>query len=184
MERRQEDKRARTEGGAVTSSGQQEPDLWARTESSWWCCCNACQPMKSVRECFCCHEWDILEPLLEELERSRKEAAEPPEPVCVTSHPDFSARLNPGVLGRFCSFPRINWKRRLLQEVSMTNDQYRLVAYRITLDWFLKGKRLGRGKRRVLPSCVVLAIRAKYPATPATYCGFKDRVKAHCLLQP
>lgn len=53
-------------------------------------------------------------------------------------------------------------------------SQYRLVAYRVILEWALKGELLGKGNRRVLPSCVVTTIRNKYPSPTGQYVGFKE----------
>ncbi|XP_078019511.1 uncharacterized protein LOC144459417 [Epinephelus lanceolatus] len=53
-------------------------------------------------------------------------------------------------------------------------NQYRLVAYRVVLEWALRGERLGPGNRRVLPSCIVTAIRNKYPSPTGTYKGFME----------
>ncbi len=50
--------------------------------------------------------------------------------------------------------------------------QYRLVAYRVILEWALKGERLGRGNRAVLPSCVVWAVRNAFPSPTGEYVGF------------
>lgn len=55
---------------------------------------NTCQTMQYTTECFCCHEWDILEPMLKDLERSTDAV----RPTCVTSHHNFSDHLNNGVL--------------------------------------------------------------------------------------
>ncbi|KAL7403952.1 hypothetical protein ABVT39_007720 [Epinephelus coioides] len=51
---------------------------------------------------------------------------------------------------------------------------YRLVAYRVVLEWALRGERLGPGNRRVLPSCIVTAIRNKNPSPTGTYKGFME----------
>ena len=42
----------------------------------------------------------------------------------------------------------------------------------MTLEWILKGRRLGLGNRRVLPACLVAAVRSRYPSP--TYVGFKE----------
>ena len=57
----------------------------------------------------------------------------------------------------------------LLQAVA-----YRLVAYRIVLEWALRWEHLGPGNRRVIPSCIVTAIRRKYPSPTDSYVGFTE----------
>ena len=51
---------------------------------------------------------------------------------------------------------------------SMSCRHYRVTAF---LEWVLQGERLGRGYRVVLPTCVVQAIRQKYPAPDGQHCG-------------
>ena len=48
----------------------------------------------------------------------------------------------------------------------------RLAAYRQFTWWTYN--RLGKGNRRVIPSCVVSAIRNEYPEESGNYTGFKD----------
>ena len=50
-------------------------------------------------------------------------------------------------------------------------NSFRKAAYRHYI--FCRHKKLGRGNRRVCPSCVVLAIRYIYPANDGIYMGFK-----------
>ena len=45
---------------------------------------------------------------------------------------------------------------------------YRLAAYRQFIHW-----RLGRGVHRVIPSCVVAAVRHEFPEDDGVYTGFK-----------
>ncbi|KAK0132473.1 hypothetical protein N1851_002425 [Merluccius polli] len=52
--------------------------------------------------------------------------------------------------------------------------QFRLTAYRHFLEWVLQGERLGRGRRVVLPACVMQAIRQRYPAPDGQYCGHQE----------
>jgi len=49
---------------------------------------------------------------------------------------------------------------------------FRLAAYRQFTWW--THNRLGHRVRRVIPSCVVLAIRRKFPAVEGHYVGFRD----------
>ena len=50
---------------------------------------------------------------------------------------------------------------------------YRNSAYQQWTMW--QHGYLGRGNRRVVPSCVALAVRNKYPAPDGIYLSFKER---------
>ena len=67
----------------------------------------------------------------------------------------------------------------ILNRVDITADpidyspsSYRKAAYRQYILW-IHGY-LGRGNRRVVPSCVVLAIRRWYPSPTGLYMGFRE----------
>ncbi|KAK9978901.1 hypothetical protein ABG768_020638 [Culter alburnus] len=97
----------------------------------------------------------------------------------------LSALLSRSVLDVFFHLPKVNWKRRPRPEGpggTLTVDQCRLVAYRVVLEWILKGEKLGRHNRKVLPSCVVRSIRERYPSSSATYVGFKEAEEAFGLI--
>ncbi|KAG1928990.1 P2X purinoceptor [Pimephales promelas] len=133
-----------------------------RISCNWWCLCGCCDPMPTEEESLCCKEWDLLQPGNEK---------------CVTCTEEFPALIQKTVLDTFFFVPKINWKKRPQPEGpngQLSIDQYRLVAYRVVLEWALKGERLGRGIRRPLPSCVVSMIRRKYPSPTGTYIGFQE----------
>ena len=46
-----------------------------------------------------------------------------------------------------------------------------MAAYRQFIHWTYS--RLGRGIRRVIPSCVVAAVRREFPEADGVYTGFK-----------
>jgi P2X purinoceptor 7 len=58
------------------------------------------------------------------------------------------------------------------EEPEYSTNSFRKAAYRQYILW--RYKKLGRGNRRVCPSCVVLAIRQLYPAQDGIYMGFKS----------
>ena len=61
--------------------------------------------------------------------------------------------------------------RRPLLDNARNNENFRHAAYRQCILW--QHGRLGQGNRRVIPSCCVLAIRARYPSANGIYRGFR-----------
>eukprot|EP00794_Sanderia_malayensis_P012524 gene12524-13809_t len=59
----------------------------------------------------------------------------------------------------------------LSDDYEFTSNEYRNAGYRQYVIW--QHGKLGRGKRRVCPSCVVIGIRRAYPSRYGKYMGFK-----------
>ncbi|CAB4040760.1 Hypothetical predicted protein, partial [Paramuricea clavata] len=57
------------------------------------------------------------------------------------------------------------------EEPDYSTNSYRKAAYRQYILW--RYEKLGKGNRKVCPSCVVLAIRLIYPANYGVYMGLK-----------
>ncbi|KAL1276200.1 hypothetical protein QQF64_035823 [Cirrhinus molitorella] len=168
---------------AAVATRNSEASVRQRSNETWWCACGKCQPLPTEQESECCHDWIISIPPLETINEPAGEVRSSSR--CITEHNGFPPLLTNSVLEVFFSLPRINWKRRPRPQGpggTLTVDQYRLVAYRIVLEWMLLGERLGRRKRRVLPSCVVSAIRHTYPSASGHYVGFREADEAFSIL--
>jgi len=111
-----------------------------------WCRCGNCRPMPLSTENVCC--------------RKRP---------CVTTQEFFeSAVLDMNVL----SIAIVNRSDVFADDPDFSPSSYRKAAYR---QWILRNHGyLGRGSRRVVPSCVVWAVRRHYPAPDGNYLGFKE----------
>ncbi|XP_071941818.1 uncharacterized protein [Antedon mediterranea] len=151
--------------------------LVSRLNDSFWCTCGFCTPMATEDECVCCNEVQQTLSLLER-ERPTTTPMEKDDDLllrCITSHCDLEAHLNTSVLTTFFRSHRHNWKQfpkpRGLHG-QLNNEQYRLVAYRVVLQWILQGEKLGYKNRMVLPACLVKKIREKFPSPDGTYKGF------------
>ena len=111
-----------------------------------WCKCGHCRQMPRAIENLCCKKKD-----------------------CVTlAQRFFKLCLDPDILQLY-----------ILNRADIRNDpadnstrQLRKAAYRqFILD---KYGYLGRGNRKVVPSCVVWKVRSRYPSPTGVYMGFRD----------
>jgi P2X purinoceptor 7 len=119
-----------------------------------WCTCGVCRPMPTEEENKCCGKIR-----------------------CVTSFLTFQntctnrAVLVMPIRGR-CDIRA--------EEPKYSTNSFRKAAYRQYILW--RYKKLGRGNRRVCPSCVVLAIRQLYSAQDGIYMGFKTAWAISCIV--
>lgn len=117
----------------------------APVEKPPWCTCRVCRPMPHEEENKCCGKVR-----------------------CVTSYVTFQNTctdrdvLTMAIRGR-CDIRA--------DEPDYSTNSFRKAAYRQYILW--RYKKLGRGNRKVVPSCVVLTIRHLYPAEDGQYMGFR-----------
>lgn len=148
-----------------------------RKNSTWYCTCGQCKACSEERDSFCCNEFNRAQPLLEELHLRYDAIDLPDEVVCVTNHEDLANHTNRGILTTFFRSPRINWSKNSVPEMpdgTLSNRQFRLVGYRLVLEWLLRGEKLGHGIRVNFPSCLKWAIRSKYPSETGIYTEFRE----------
>ena len=110
-----------------------------------WCTCSVCHPMPSEEENKCCGKVR-----------------------CVTSYVTFQNTCTDRDVLVLAIWARCDIRA---EEPDYSTNSFRKAAYRQYILW--RYKKLGRGNRRVCPSCVVLTIRQLYPAEDGIYMGFK-----------
>ena len=130
----------------LDATPEQHPLHPSPTSGPDWCVCGNCRPMPSPTENICC--------------RRRH---------CITQYDIFHLIcLHPVVL-RVAVRNNCDWRA---DPVVYSHTNFRKAGYRQYILWVYG--RLGRGNRRVAPSCVVLRIRARYPSSDGTYLGCRD----------
>ena len=111
-----------------------------------WCVCRKCRPMPTSVGNLCCRQTS-----------------------CITSTELFeSTVLDVNVL----SIAIIDWSDTFVESVDYSTSSYRKAAYRQFILW--REGHLGRGNRKVVPSCVVWSVRNRFPAPDGMYLGFKE----------
>lgn len=140
-----------SEGGAgegCQASQQQGADSTVEGEAvPPWCVCSNCRPMPQDIENKCCKL-----------------------KTCITLSSRFSkVCLDPDVL-ELCI--RNTSDIRNDREDNSTRA-FRKAAYRQFI--LARHGYLGKGNRRVCPSCVVLKIRQRYPSVTGVYMGYRER---------
>ena len=130
----------------LVNSEDPEPDSPMDEDGSRdWCVCNVCVDMASEEENKCCGKR-----------------------ACVTSYEMFRNV----VLDREVLNIAIRARCDIRAEVAeFEMNSYRKAAYRQYILW--KYGKLGKGNRRVCPSCVVRLVRQTYPAPDGEYMGFR-----------
>ncbi|XP_077564703.1 P2X purinoceptor 7-like [Haemaphysalis longicornis] len=161
--------------GGTDGSATPEVPTSARLRNLLWCACNHCIPMGEAIECLCCRE-------IPEIRRRLRRHQ------CVTLMRKFKAVC----LDRAVLEVALKQRRRRLPPAGDRDSRNRQAKpwhqksggfnfkseYHLCIAAFMQFAlltwgRLGKGKRRVLPSCVVTAVRSKYPSVTGQYSGFK-----------
>ncbi|OCT65692.1 hypothetical protein XELAEV_18041931mg, partial [Xenopus laevis] len=114
-----------------------------------WCECGKCVDMPTVEESICCKENGNIDQYMEGLD-------------CICEHHTFKAS---------CLYETIMTVTfRVIQSVAKSNTGLANRSLRITAYRFFT---LGKRNCLPIPSCVVKAIRDKFPDPESTYVGFK-----------
>ena len=111
-----------------------------------WCVCGICRVMPTEEENKCCGKLR-----------------------CVTSFVNFQNICTDREVLLIAIRARCDIR---VEEPEYSTNSYRKAAYRQYILW--RYKKLGKGNRRVCPSCVVLTIRHIFPADDGNYMGFKQ----------
>jgi hypothetical protein len=135
-------------------------DYLGRAMRSDWCECGECEAMPTDQECVCCHNGETIS-------KVRGSA------FCITDHASFEATvLNIDTLhaARSALLTYVMSGSAHLKEDS--NRTWRFFAYKQFIYWVNSWASLGKNNRKVIPACVVLAIRRRFPEADGVYVGF------------
>ncbi|XP_061195119.1 P2X purinoceptor 7-like [Saccostrea echinata] len=139
------------------SEGDEGNDEETRLQNTTWCECGSCEVMRTSIECVCCAEISLTQQICEDCNLE-----------CITQHQTFIDNcLNERVLE--VSLYNYIQTEGPLDDNEPINEVFRHIAYRRFVLWVWH--RLGRGNRKVLPSCVVNKIRDRFSSN--SYTGFK-----------
>jgi hypothetical protein len=116
-------------------------------ESPNWCNCGQCREMPTQEENKCCCQTAM---------------------PCITTQPLFSQLVLDGNVLDIAMRYR---EDVLVVDHQRNNENFRHAAYRQFVLW--QHGRLGKGNRRIVPSCSVLAIRSRYPSPNGFYVGYR-----------
>ncbi|XP_058957973.2 P2X purinoceptor 7-like [Pocillopora verrucosa] len=141
---------------------QEETSTRSRLGNREWCSYGNCQEMPTENECICCQEMDVLGDRLD-LEGNKLQ--------CITEHGSFGPVCLLADVLRTALVGMHQVRNDRLEDYP-SNESMRLAGYRQFTWWTYN--RLGKGNRRVIPSCVVASIRRNYPDAAGNYTGFKD----------
>lgn len=115
------------------------------TASPAWCMCGVCVAMPTEVENKCC---------------KRR--------TCVTSYHQFAILCIDRTVLETAIKSRCDIRA---EDFVFNTNEFRKAAYRQYIIW--KFGKLGKGNRRVCPSCVVKLIRIAFPSNDGQYMGFK-----------
>ena len=136
---------------------EQATTLPSRANNTDWCKCSSCRPMETEEESKCCRD---------EGEVPQSYFGEYP---CVTSHSNFSSVcLQEQVLKT--TLYMLNDIRG--DTINVRNRSMRYAGYR-QYTWWVHNH-LGKGVRKVIPSCAIWTIRDMYPEQNGYYVPYQE----------
>lgn len=131
-----------------------------RIGNTAWCECSQCKVENREIDCLCCQEVAALN---EKFDKSSVK--------CITEDEEFQTLcLNKAVLENVLT--GLHDSRGDHLEKDITNRSYRYAAYKQFTWWVYK--RLGKGNRRVIPSCALWVIRNMYPELNENYVLYNE----------
>ena len=124
------------------------------------CKCQKCVEKKREIDCLCCQEVAALNSKFNNCDTD-----------CITESPEFTTLcLNESVLKNVLTGLHIS--RGDYLEDQCSNHSLRYAAYKEFVWWIFES--LGKGNRRVIPSCVIWKIRNTYPEHDGQYTLYSD----------
>ena len=146
---------------SIDDDDDEEPKYRAGTLD--WCSCSNCKIEEREIDCLCCQEVAALNEKIDKFGTK-----------CITKAEEFQTLcLNEAVLENVLI--GLHDSRGDPIEKKTTNRSYRYAGYKQFTWWVYKS--LGRGNRRVIPSCILWEIRNMYPDPNNHYISYHEGKK-------
>lgn len=140
-----------------------ENEVEGRVTNLDWCTCGCCKKEKREIDCLCCQEVSALNCVFDNENVN-----------CVVSCNEFKTLcLNELVLRNVLT--GLHETRGDPIEHNISNRSLRYAAYKQFIWWIFKN--LGKGNRRVIPSCALWKIRELFPEADGNYVLYSEGKK-------
>ncbi|XP_073488788.1 P2X purinoceptor 7-like [Aquarana catesbeiana] len=143
-----------TRDDSITSQLEETPE--DRIGNTHWCLCESCIPMATQIESVCCREISEVHGCIPEGSK------------CITNADMFISQIATE------EHVRLMFMTMHLDDLPVVdannNRRLRKTAYRAFIAWIYGF--LGKGNRRVIPSCAIKVVREVFPDPNGSYVGF------------
>lgn len=130
-----------------------------RVGTTDWCNCGKCKEESREIDCLCCSEVSAISE--DKFENN----------ICITEAREFKKLCLDTVILKNVLVALHESKGDPLEKET-SNRSFRFAAYKQFVWWVFQ--RLGKGNRRVLPSCVIWQIRGNFPQTDGMYTLYSE----------
>jgi hypothetical protein len=156
------------EGSDYRSGSEATDDESLQEINCEWCKCTNCDLISTNIKRVCCCTNTIISDKKGDL-------------LCISLHDNFNNLvMNKDALlmlkeDLLKTYKHDSDKKKMIN--SNKNETFRYLTYRQFIKWVNAGKKMAKGRRMIIPSCVVTRIQEAWPEASGIYKGFKEALQ-------